>query len=107
MGNCGTYKWIPRVAKSAKAAPVGGLTGGIGAFGGFMIPLIFLGPAADSATEECLLTVCIKTGRQPAYGFFCFTAFSICIMVVNFFLQRKVIKEIDSPMPTFSADGES
>lgn len=35
--NAGTYKWIPELCAHA-AGPVGGLVGGLGSFGGFVIP---------------------------------------------------------------------
>jgi len=47
MINAGTYKWIHRVSVG-HSAPVGGIVGCFGAFGGFIVPNLFLGMAAKA-----------------------------------------------------------
>ena len=42
----GTFKWIPKLFPIVKG-PVGGITGGIGALGGFIFPLLTT-PITDS-----------------------------------------------------------
>lgn len=39
FANAATYKWIPKICPKIKA-PVGGIVGGLGAFGGFVFPLM-------------------------------------------------------------------
>ena len=67
--NAATYKWIPE-ACPGQAGPVGGLAGGIGAFGGFVIPAI-------------LGTIMQKGEEYYAYSLFTFTAMAVVMILTN------------------------
>jgi len=62
--NAAVYKWIPKVEPTGKAQ-VGGLVGGVGAFGGFVFPLL-LGYSKDTWPPH-----------GQARGVFIYTIFSI------------------------------
>ncbi len=48
--NGAVYKWIPKLCKGYPA-PVGGVVGCLGAFGGFTFPML-LGAIADTGYKE-------------------------------------------------------
>ena len=59
--NSAIYKWIPKIfAKKGNAGPVGGVTGSLGAMGGFFIPIVF-GLFGTKATSVFSLTALCVT----------------------------------------------
>ena len=83
--NAAVYKWIPKVAPTGKA-PTGGLVGGLGAFGGFVIPAI-LGIAAN------------MHDRGYAYGLFVYAFIGIFCFIFSLIL----VLWLEKNPPLFSA----
>ena len=83
--NAAVYKWIPKVEPKGKAQ-VGGLVGGVGAFGGFIFPL-FLGFSKDN----------FENGQ--ARGVFTYTIFSLIGIITTILLMKDVEKAAKSKSP--------
>jgi len=84
--NAAVYKWIPKVEPTGKAQ-VGGLVGGVGAFGGFVFPL-FLGYSKDN----------FENGQ--ARGVFTYSLFSIIGIMLTICVINSV-KSADYENPEF------
>jgi len=74
--NAAVYKWIPKVEPKGKAQ-VGGLIGGIGAFGGFIFPLFF-GYSKDNFE------------KGQARGVFTYTFFSILGIILTLIVMSDI-----------------
>ncbi len=86
--NAAVFKWIPKACPGLEA-PTGGMVGGLGAFGGFCLPMA-LGWAADNMGD-----------RGYAYGFFLYTIIAAFNIVMTFILENELRKN----PPVFSALG--
>ncbi len=72
--NAAVYKWIP-TACPGLVAPTGGMVGGLGAFGGFVLPMA-LGWSGENMGE-----------RGYAYGMFIYTGLAIFNIIMTFILE--------------------
>ncbi len=86
--NAATYKWIPKALPGLEA-PTGGMVGGLGAFGGFVLPLL-LGYCGENWGE-----------RGYAYGMFFYTG----IAFFNIFMTFMLESHLRANPPVFSALG--
>ncbi len=90
--NAGVYWWISRVNEK-QAGAIGGLVGGLGALGGFFIPLILGGIAnAEANTPAQKADPNFKPTSRYASGFFLFTALALIAMVLNIIQIRRANK---------------
>jgi len=74
--NAATYKWIPKACPGLEA-PTGGMVGGLGAFGGFCLPLA-LGWCAENLGD-----------RGYAYGMFIYTGIAFFNILLTFILDYR------------------
>ena len=72
--NASCYKWLAQIVKT-KVALTGGIVGGIGGFGGFIIPSAVLGPMAD------------KDKRLAPISLLLFGILSAICIALNFYLN--------------------
>lgn len=86
--NAGVYKWIPKACPGLEAA-CGGMVGGLGAFGGFVLPLA-LGWCGENLGE-----------RGYAYGMFIYTGLAFFNILMTFILEA----QLRANPPVFSALG--
>ncbi len=93
MANAGIFWWVPKVCPQAVGA-LGGLVSGVGATGGFFIPLI-LGAIANTKgktrTElQANAAMGILPTRRFAYGFFLFTFFTVIAIITEVILMKRM-----------------